>query len=159
MVQEFLQRIYDNGFIELGTYSGLYCVSCEDYYTEDQLVDGKCPVHGRPVVEMQEDNYFFKLSAFEQRLLDYYDDHPDFVRPASKRNEALGFIRGGLRDVSITRTSFSWGVPGALGQRPRLLRLVRRAHQLPHGGRLRRTTATTSRRGGAPPTTSSARTS
>jgi methionyl-tRNA synthetase len=111
VVQEFLQRIYDNGFIELGTYSGLYCIPCEDYYNEDQLVDGKCPVHGRPVVEMQEDNYFFKLSAFEQRLLDYYEDHPDFVRPVSKRNEALGFIRGGLRDVSITRTSFTWGVP------------------------------------------------
>ena len=111
VVQEFLQRIYDNGFIELGTYSGLYCISCEDYYIEDQLVDGKCPVHGRPVVEMQEDNYFFKLSAFEQRLLEYYEDHPDFVRPVSKRNEALGFIQGGLRDVSITRTSFTWGVP------------------------------------------------
>ncbi len=110
VVQAFLQRIYDNGFIELGLYSGLYCVSCEDYYTEEQLVDGKCPVHGRPVIEMQEDNYFFKLSAFEQRLLDYYEEHPDFVRPVSKRNEALGFIRGGLRDVSITRTSFSWGV-------------------------------------------------
>jgi methionyl-tRNA synthetase len=111
VVQEFLQRIYDNGFIELAPYSGLYCISCEDYYTEDQLVDGKCPIHGRPVVEMQEDNYFFKLSEFEQRLLDHYDTHPDFVRPVSKRNEALGFIRGGLRDVSITRTSFSWGVP------------------------------------------------
>ena len=111
VVQQFLQRIYDNGFIELGSYSGLYCVSCEDYYTEDQLVDGKCPVHGRPVIEMKEDNYFFKLSQFEQRLLDYYDSHPDFVRPTSKRNEALGFIRGGLRDVSITRTSFTWGVP------------------------------------------------
>ena len=60
---------------------------------------------------MKEDNYFFKLSQFEQRLLDYYDSHPDFVRPTSKRNEALGFIRGGLRDVSITRTSFTWGVP------------------------------------------------
>ena len=111
VVQKFLQRIYDNGYIELAPYSGLYCISCEDYYTEDQLVDGNCPVHGRPVVEMQEDNYFFKLSAFEQRLLDYYDAHPDFVRPASKRNEALGFIRSGLRDVSITRTSFTWGVP------------------------------------------------
>ena len=111
VVQQFLQRIYDNGFIELGSYSGLYCVSCEDYYLEDQLVDGKCPVHGRPVIEMKEDNYFFKLSQFEQRLLDYYDSHPDFVRPTSKRNEALGFIRGGLRDVSITRTSFTWGVP------------------------------------------------
>ena len=111
VVQQFLQRIYDNGFIELGSYSGLYCVSCEDYYLEDQLVDGKCPVHGRPVIEMKEDNYFFKLSEFEQRLLDYYDSHPDFVRPTSKRNEALGFIRGGLQDVSITRTSFTWGVP------------------------------------------------
>ncbi len=111
VVQQFLQRIYDNGFIELAKYSGLYCVSCEDYYTEDQLVDGNCPVHGRPVIEMQEDNYFFKLSEFEERLLDYYESHPDFVRPNSKRNEALGFIRSGLRDVSITRTSFSWGVP------------------------------------------------
>jgi len=111
VVQEFLQRIYDNGFIELGTYTGLYCVSCEDYYTADQLVDGRCPVHDRPVVEMQEDNYFFRLSAFEQRLLDYYESHPNFVRPTSKRNEALGFIRGGLNDVSITRTSFRWGVP------------------------------------------------
>jgi methionyl-tRNA synthetase len=111
VVQQFLQRIYDNGFIELKPYVGLYCVSCEDYYTSDQLIDGKCPVHGRPVVEMQEDNYFFTLSAFEQQLLDYYDSHPDFVRPTAKRNEALGFIRGGLLDVSITRTSFSWGVP------------------------------------------------
>jgi len=111
VVQQFLQRVYDNGFIELGTYTGLYCVSCEDYYTEEQLVDGKCPVHGRPVVEMQEENYFFRLSAFEAPLLEYYESHPDFVRPTSKRNEALGFIRGGLNDVSITRTSFRWGVP------------------------------------------------
>ena len=85
VVQEFLQRIYDNGFIELGQYTGLYCVSCEDYYTPDQLVDGLCPVHGRAVIEMREDNYFFKLSAFEQPLLDYYDSHPDFVRPIPKR--------------------------------------------------------------------------
>ena len=88
-VREFLQRIYDNGFIALAPYSGLYCIACEDYYLEDQLVEGNCPVHGRPVVEMQEDNYFFKLSAFEQRLLDYYSAHPDFVRPMSKRNEAV----------------------------------------------------------------------
>jgi methionyl-tRNA synthetase len=111
VVQQFLQRIYDNGYITLAPYSGLYCVSCEDYYTEDQLIDGRCPIHGRPVVEMQEDNYFFALSEFEQPLLDYYASHPDFVRPTAKRNEALGFIRGGLKNVSITRTSFSWGVP------------------------------------------------
>ncbi|MGO8914269.1 MAG: class I tRNA ligase family protein, partial [Bradyrhizobium sp.] len=71
----------------------------------------KCPVHGRPVIEMQEENYFFRLSAFEAPLLEYYESHPDFVRPVSKRNEALGFVRGGLNDVSITRTSFRWGVP------------------------------------------------
>ncbi len=111
VVQQFLQRIYDNGYITLAPYSGLYCVSCEDYYTEEQLIDGRCPIHGRPVIEMQEDNYFFALSQFEQPLLEYYASHPDFVRPTSKRNEALGFIRGGLKDVSITRTSFSWGVP------------------------------------------------
>jgi methionyl-tRNA synthetase len=110
-VQEFLQRIYDNGFIELDTYSGLYCVSCEDYYTEDQLVDGNCPVHGRPVVQMQEDNYFFKLSAFEDRLIEWYESNPDAVGPAGKRNEALSFIKGGLRNISITRTSLTWGVP------------------------------------------------
>ena len=110
-VQQLLTTIYDNGFIELGTYSGLYCVSCEDYYTEEQLVDGKCPVHGRAVVEMQEENYFFKLSAFEQRLIDWYEAEPDAIRPASKRNEALSFIKGGLRDISITRTSLNWGVP------------------------------------------------
>ena len=110
-VQHFLQRVYDNGDIELGTYEGPYCVACEDYYTEAQLVDGNCPVHGRPVVLMKEDNYFFKLSRYEQRLLDWYDAHPEAVRPEAKRNEALGFIRQGLQDISITRTSLTWGVP------------------------------------------------
>src|SRR5581483_5664570 len=84
-VQKFLQAIYDNGFIELGIYRGLYCVSCEDYYTEDQLVDGNCPVHGRPVVEMEEENYFFKLSAFQQRLIDWYEANPGAVAPPGKR--------------------------------------------------------------------------
>ena len=111
VVQQFLQRIYDNGFIYLDEYTGLYCVACEDYYTPDQLVDGLCPIHARSVIEMKEENYFFKLGDFEQRLLDYYDAHPNFVRPTTKRNEALGFIKGGLKDVSITRTSFRWGVP------------------------------------------------
>jgi methionyl-tRNA synthetase len=109
-VQAFLQRIYDNGFIRLDTYRGLYCVSCEDYYTPEQAVDGNCPVHGRPLVEMEEENYFFELSKFEDRLLAWYGDRPSAVRPATKRNEALSFIRGGLRDISITRTSLRWGV-------------------------------------------------
>jgi methionyl-tRNA synthetase len=110
-VQRFLQAVYDNGYIELGTYRGLYCVSCEDYYTEDQLVDGRCPIHHRPVVEMEEENYFFKLSAFSDRLVEWYERCPDAVAPEGKRREALSFIRGGLKDISITRTSFDWGVP------------------------------------------------
>ena len=110
-VRLFLQKIYDNGFIAKDTYRGLYCVGCEDYYTEEQLVDGCCPLHGRPVIEMEEENYFFRLSAFEDRLLEWYEQNPDAIKPATKRNEALSFIRGGLKDVSITRTSLSWGIP------------------------------------------------
>ena len=109
-VQALLQRVYDNGYIELGRYAGLYCVSCEAYYSESELVDGNCPIHGRPVEYFEEDNYFFKLSEFEQPLVDYYAAHPDFVQPEAKRNEALGLIRQGLRDISITRTSITWGV-------------------------------------------------
>jgi methionyl-tRNA synthetase len=110
-VQRFLQAVKDNGHIELGTYEGLYCVSCEAYYTEDELVDGMCPIHGRPVELVKEENYFFKLSSFQQALLDWYEANPDAVQPESKRNEALGFIRQGLQDISITRTSLKWGVP------------------------------------------------
>ena len=110
-VQKFLSAIYDNGYIELGTYEGPYCVSCEDYYTEAELVDGNCPVHGRPVEIVKEDNYFFKLSRFTEVLLDWHEAHPDAIQPESKRNEALSFIRQGLHDVSITRTSIDWGVP------------------------------------------------
>ena len=95
-VQRFLTAIHDNGDIELGTYEGLYCVSCEDYYTEAQLVDGNCPIHGRPVQLMKEENYFFKLSRYTDRLLEWYEANPDAVQPATKRNEALGFIRSGL---------------------------------------------------------------
>jgi methionyl-tRNA synthetase len=111
-VSTFLQQVYDNGHIELATYEGLYCVACEAYYTVDDLVEGNlCPIHERPVEEVKEENYFFKLSRFEQQLLDWYEANPDVVAPASKRNEALGFIRQGLQDFSISRTSISWGVP------------------------------------------------
>ena len=153
VVQQFLQRIYDNGYIELAPYSGLYCVSCEDYYTEDQLVDGNCPVHGRPVVEMQEDNYFFKLSEFEQRLLDYYDA-PSRLRAAglqAQRGPGVHPRRPARRlhhaDVVLV------GRPGALGQRARVLRLVRRAHQLPDRRRVRRATRRRSPPAGARRTT------
>ncbi len=110
-VQAFLSAIYDNGDIERGTYEGLYCVACEAYYTEDELVDGNCAIHGRPVQRMQEENWFFRLSRYEQRLLDHYEAHPDAVIPATRRNEVLGFIRQGLQDISISRSSFDWGVP------------------------------------------------
>ncbi|TMK67874.1 MAG: methionine--tRNA ligase [Actinobacteria bacterium] len=110
-VQQFLQVVYDNGFIELGTYEGLYCVACEAYYTEDELVDGKCPIHGRPVEHVSEENYFFKLSRFEDALLEHYAAHPEAVQPDTKRNEVLGFIRQGLRDFSMSRSSLKWGIP------------------------------------------------
>jgi methionyl-tRNA synthetase len=110
-VEQFLQVVYDNGFIELGTYEGLYCVACEAYYTEDDLNDGKCPVHGRPVEHMSEENYFFTLSRFEQRLLDHYAEHPEAIEPEGRRNEVLGFIRQGLRDFSMSRKSLKWGIP------------------------------------------------
>ncbi len=110
-VQTFLTRIYDNGFIYKDLYKGLYCISCEDYYTLEASDHGSCPVHHRALVEMEEENWFFRLSAFEDRLLEYYDLHPGFVTPETKRNEARAFIKGGLKDISITRTSISWGVP------------------------------------------------
>ncbi len=110
-VQEFLQRIYDKGDIELDTYEGLYCVPCEAYYTEEELVDGNCPIHERPVDHVVEENYFFRLSRYEQRLLDHYEANPDAVQPEARRNEVLGFIRQGLRDFSMSRTSITWGVP------------------------------------------------
>jgi methionyl-tRNA synthetase len=113
-VQAFLQKVYDNGDIELGVYEGPYCVSCEGYYAEGDLVgenNDLCPIHNRPVEELREENWFFKLSRYEQPLLDWYAANPDVVQPESKRNEAIGLIKTGLRDISITRTSLDWGVP------------------------------------------------
>jgi methionyl-tRNA synthetase len=112
-VTKLLQAVYDNGRddIYLGTYEGYYCVSCELYYTEEELVDGNCPVHGRPVELMSQENYFFRLSAYQDRLLDHYERHPDSVEPEIRRNEVLSLIRRGLQDFSISRTSFDWGIP------------------------------------------------
>ena len=103
--------VYDNGDIELGTYEGLYCVGCEAYYTEDELVDGNCPIHGTPVEHVTEENYFFQLSRYEDRLLEHYTEHPEAVQPDGKRNEVLGFIKQGLQDFSMSRTSITWGIP------------------------------------------------
>ncbi len=110
-VQKLLQACYDNGDVDLQTYEGLYCVSCEAYFNEADLNEGNCPIHGRPVEHVTEENYFFKLSRYEQALKDWYAAHPDFVQPATKRNEALGFINQGLQDFSISRTSIDWGIP------------------------------------------------
>jgi methionyl-tRNA synthetase len=109
-VKQFLQTIYDAGDIELGVYEGLYCVPCEAYYTEEELNDGCCPIHDRPVERVTEENYFFKLSRFGDRLLAHYEAHPEAVQPESRRNEVLGFIKSGLRDFSMSRTSITWGV-------------------------------------------------
>lgn len=111
-VLELLQRCYDAGDIELDTYTGEYCVSCEAYYTVDELDDGTdCPIHKRPVEHYEEENYFFRLSRFEDRLLDWYAAHPGAIKPDHRANEAIGLIKGGLRDFSISRTSVEWGIP------------------------------------------------
>jgi methionyl-tRNA synthetase len=112
-VQRLLSAVHDNGRddIYLGTYEGLYCVSCELYYTEDELVDGLCPIHERPVERVTQENYFFRLSAYQDRLLELYEREPGRVEPESRRNEVLSLVKGGLLDFSISRTNFDWGIP------------------------------------------------
>ncbi|MEY4365846.1 MAG: methionyl-tRNA synthetase [Actinomycetota bacterium] len=110
-VQKLLQACYDAGDIELDTYRGLYCVACEAYYVEDDLDGGNCPIHKRPVEQVEEENWFFRLSRFEQRLLDWYAAHPGAVVPGHRLNEVTGFIRQGLQDFSVSRKSLTWGIP------------------------------------------------
>ncbi|PFG32317.1 methionine--tRNA ligase [Sanguibacter antarcticus] len=118
-VQTFIQDLYDKGEIYAGSYEGPYCVGCEEYKLAGDLVDGTgefagqkvCAVHGKPVEELSEQNYFFKMSAYTDRLLALYEDHPEFVQPASARNEVIGFVKQGLQDLSISRSTFDWGVP------------------------------------------------
>jgi methionyl-tRNA synthetase len=108
-VSKLLQACYDRGDIELGTYEGLYSVADEAYVTAGEVPD--LEHQGRPVISLKEENYFFKLSRYTQALLDWYEGHPGFVQPESRRNEAVGFIRQGLKDFSISRTSIDWGIP------------------------------------------------
>ena len=110
-VQAFLTKVYERGDIYEDTYSGLYCSACEAYYSEENLVDGLCPDHGRAPVYMEERNYFFRLSAYQDKLAEHYRTHPDFVRPRHRYNEALSFIEQGLEDISISRATLRWGVP------------------------------------------------
>ncbi len=111
LVQEFVQRIYDRGEIYEGVYSGLYCSRCESFYAEDELVDGLCPQHGIPPEFVEEKNYFFRLSAYQEPLLRLYDERPDIVLPRFRYNEARSFIERGLDDISVSRASQRWGVP------------------------------------------------
>jgi methionyl-tRNA synthetase len=114
VVEKLLTAVYENGRddIYLAAYEGLYCVSCEAYYNPEDLLEGElCPIHERPVEHLQEQNYFFRLSAYAERLLARYEEEPSRIEPEARRNEVVSLIKGGLQDFSISRTSFSWGVP------------------------------------------------
>ena len=112
VVQRVLSKVRDNGYVYEGTYEGWYCPRCADFKAENENDEGnRCPIHRTPVETLREDNYFFKLSAFQQPLEELYEQRPDFVSPRTRYNEALSFIRSGLRDVPLTRHKLTWGVP------------------------------------------------
>ncbi|MEW1569935.1 methionine--tRNA ligase, partial [Streptomyces sp. NPDC093509] len=118
-VQEFVQDLYDKGEIYKGGYEGPYCVGCEEYKLPGELLDGEgeyageklCPIHKKPVEILSEENYFFKLSAYGEKLLAHYEANPGFIQPESARNEVVNFVRQGLQDLSISRSTFDWGIP------------------------------------------------
>lgn len=112
VVQHIFKRMYEQGDIYKSEYKGLYCTPCESFWTESQLVDGKCPDCGRDVETKSEEAYFFKLSKYQKRLEDYIESHPDFIQPVARKNEMLNnFIKPGLQDLCVSRTSFKWGIP------------------------------------------------
>ena len=111
-VQKIFKRLYEQGDIYKGEYKGLYCTPCESFWTDSQLKEGKCPDCGRDVNEVTEEAYFFKLSKYCDKLVKYYEEHPDFIEPESRKNEMINnFIRPGLEDLCVSRTSFDWGIP------------------------------------------------
>ncbi len=111
-VQKIFKKLYDQGDIYKGEYEGKYCVPCESFFTPSQLVDGKCPDCGREVVDAKEEAYFLRLSKYQDRLLQYYEDHPDFFQPASRKAEMVNnFLKPGLSDLCVSRSSFKWGIP------------------------------------------------
>jgi methionyl-tRNA synthetase len=110
-VQEIFKRVYDSGDIYKDVYEDWYCTPCESYWTEKQLVDGKCPDCGRPVEKVQEESYFFKLSKYADKILELYETNPSFLEPETRRNEMKAFIKQGLEDLSVSRSTFDWGVP------------------------------------------------
>ncbi len=111
-VKKIFKKLYDKGDIYKGSYEGLYCTPCESFWTESQLVDGKCPDCGREVQPAKEEAYFFKMSKYADRLIDYINTHPDFIQPVSRKNEMMNnFLLPGLQDLCVSRTSFNWGIP------------------------------------------------
>ena len=111
-VQKIFKKLYDQGDIYKGEYVGKYCTPCESFFTDSQLVDGKCPDCGRPVQEAKEEAYFFKLSKYQDRLMKHIEQNPDFIQPESRKNEMMNnFIKPGLQDLCVSRTSFKWGIP------------------------------------------------
>ncbi len=115
-VQELWRRMKENGYIYKGQYEGLYCANCNEFYAEDDAkpdAEGvlNCPVHERPLDRVAEESYFFKLSEFQERLIELYEKNPNFIRPETRRNEVMSFVRGGLNDISISRVSVKWGIP------------------------------------------------
>ena len=112
VVQHIFQKFYDQGDIYKGEYEGMYCVPCETFFTESQLVDGKCPDCGREVKPAKEEAYFFKMSKYQERLMQYIEDHPEFIQPESRKKEMVNnFLKPGLQDLCVSRTSFTWGIP------------------------------------------------
>jgi len=111
-VQHIFTKLYKQGDIYKGAYEGWYCVPCESFFTESQLVDGKCPDCGRPVVKAQEEAYFFKMSKYQQRLIDHIEAHPEFIQPEARKREMINnFLKPGLQDLCVSRSSFTWGIP------------------------------------------------
>ena len=110
-VKKLLQACFDAGDIEADMYRGQYCVACEAYFIEEELIEGKCPIHMKETTYVEEENYFFRLSRFEDRLLNWYEDHPNAITPGFRMNEVLGFIKGGLNDFSVSRKTLTWGIP------------------------------------------------
>ena len=110
-VQQIFMQLYEKGDIYKGEYEGMYCTPCESFWTESQLVDGKCPDCGRPVEKAKEEAYFFRLSKYQDRLLDLFENNPDFLQPESRRNEMISFVKQGLEDLCISRSTFDWGIP------------------------------------------------
>ena len=111
-VQKIFKKLYDQGDIYKGYYEGMYCTPCESFFTESQLVDGKCPDCGRPCTPAKEEAYFFKMSKYAQRLIDHINTHPEFIQPVSRKNEMMNnFLLPGLQDLCVSRTSFKWGIP------------------------------------------------